>query len=146
VIGEAITNLGMAIDEAGASVEVAGPLPMVRGDATQLARLFQNLIGNAVKFRSPERPPHLRIDAVVNDGMAEFRVADNGIGIPEESAERIFQIFQRLHGREQYDGTGIGLAIVRRIAERHGGRVWVESAVGGGSVFHVLLPLDRPAE
>jgi PAS domain S-box-containing protein len=146
VVADALTNLGMAITEAQAVVQVVEPLPVVMGDASQLARLFQNLIGNAVKFRSPDRPPRLRIDAMAVDGMAEFRVADNGIGIPEDGAERIFQIFQRLHGRDRYDGTGIGLAIVRRIAERHGGRVWVDSQVGEGSVFHVTLPLAKPAE
>lgn len=146
ILADAVDNLTVAVKEAGASVIVAPGLPMVRGDASQLTRLFQNLIGNAVKFRSPERPPEIHVDAVIFDGMAEFRVADNGIGIPADCFDRIFQIFQRLHRRDQYDGTGIGLAVVRRIAERHGGRVWVESREGVGSVFHVTLPLAQGAE
>lgn len=146
ILADAVDNLTVAVKEAGAAVIVAPGLPMVRGDASQLTRLFQNLIGNAVKFRSPERPPEIRVDAVIFDGMAEFRIADNGIGIPADCFDRIFQIFQRLHRRDQYDGTGIGLAVVRRIAERHGGRVWVESREGVGSVFHVTLPLAQGAE
>jgi len=146
ILADAVDNLTVAVKEAGALVTVSPGLPMVRGDASQLTRLFQNLIGNAVKFRSPERVPEIRIDAVTFDGMAEFRIADNGIGIPADCFDRIFQIFQRLHRRDQYDGTGIGLAVVRRIAERHGGRVWVESREGVGSVFHVTLPLAQAAE
>lgn len=146
VIDDALANLSLAVGDAGATVEVVGPLPTVVGDASQLTRLFQNLIGNAVKFRDRERPPRIRVDAKVTDGFAEFRVADNGIGIPADAFERIFQIFQRLHGRDRYDGTGIGLAIVRRTAERHGGRVWVESVPGEGSTFHVTLPLPRAVE
>ena len=146
ILADAVDNLTVAVKEAGASVIVAPGLPVVRGDASQLTRLFQNLIGNAVKFRSAERVPEIRVDAVTFDGMAEFRIADNGIGIPADCFDRIFQIFQRLHRRDQYDGTGIGLAVVRRIAERHGGRVWVESREGVGSVFHVTLPLAQGAE
>jgi len=146
ILADAVDNLTVAINEAGAVVTVSPGLPMVRGDASQLTRLFQNLIGNAVKFRSPERPPEIRVDAVIFDGMAEFRIADNGIGIPADCFDRIFQIFQRLHRRDQYDGTGIGLAVVRRIAERHGGRVWVESREGVGSVFHVTLPLAQGSQ
>lgn len=148
VVEDAEANLSLAIGDAKADIRIDGPLPIVIGDASQLVRLFQNLIGNAVKFRSPDRVPVVTVsaDAANADGLAEFLVTDNGIGIPEDCYERIFQIFQRLHGRDQYDGTGIGLAIVRRTAERHGGRVWVESQPGEGSTFHVTLPLARPAE
>lgn len=146
IIEAATANLDAAIAEASATVTVAAGMPVVWGDADELVRLFQNLIGNAVKFRSPERPPEIHVDAVIFDGMAEFRVADNGIGIPADCFDRIFQIFQRLHRRDQYDGTGIGLAVVRRIAERHGGRVWVESREGVGSVFHVTLPLAQSSQ
>ncbi|MGE5514648.1 MAG: ATP-binding protein [Bacteroidota bacterium] len=146
VIEDAVANLSLAIADAKAAITIDEPLPDVIGDSSQLVRLFQNLIGNAVKFRAAERPCSIRVGAERIDGFAEFRVADNGIGIPADAYERIFQIFQRLHGRDKYDGTGIGLAVVRRTAERHGGRVWVESQPGEGSTFHVTLPLARPAE
>ncbi|MGE5476493.1 MAG: ATP-binding protein [Bacteroidales bacterium] len=146
VIEDAVANLSLAIAEAKANILLNDPLPRVIGDPSQLTRLFQNLIGNAVKFRAPDRMPCVRISAEMRDGFAEFRIADNSIGIPADAFERIFQIFQRLHGRERYEGTGIGLAIVRRTAERHGGKVWVESQEGEGSVFHVTLPLAPPAE
>ena len=141
VVADAVANLALAVEDAQARIHIVPPLPMVMGDASQLTRLFQNLVGNAIKFHSPDRAPEIRISATIFDGMAEFRVGDNGIGIPAESFDRIFQIFQRLHARDQYEGTGIGLAVVRRIVERHGGRVWVESQQGVGSVFHVTLPL-----
>lgn len=145
VVDDALANLAVAIEDSGADIQVDRPLPAVMGDTSQLERLFQNLVGNAIKFRSPDRPPHIQINAVIFDGMAEFRVSDNGIGIPADSFERIFQVFQRLHSRDRYEGSGIGLAVVRRIVERHGGRVWVESREGVGSVFHLTLPLSNLA-
>jgi PAS domain S-box-containing protein len=138
---EAIENLALAIDEVGAEV-ACDPLPPVQADRAQLVRLFQNLIGNAIKYRSQELP---RIDVTVedNDGQWLFRIRDNGIGIEPQYHERIFVIFQRLHGREEYSGTGIGLAVCKRIVERAGGRIWVESKTGEGSVFCFTLTKAR---
>ena len=138
----ALINLKTAIEESGAIV-TRGPLPTVLGDHTQLAQLFQNLIGNAVKYRSAT-PPAVHVSATrrtVPDDSDEwlFSVRDNGIGIDAQYAERIFVIFQRLHGREQYPGTGVGLAICKKIVERHGGRIWVESRLGQGSTFYFTL-------
>jgi signal transduction histidine kinase len=135
--------LGPAIEEAGATVEV-GDLPTIVAEPTQLAQLLQNLIGNAVKFHAPGTPPTVRVTARRTLGACVVTVADDGIGIPDADQERIFTMFTRLHGRERYAGTGIGLAICRRIAERHGGRIYVESLDGQGSAFHPLLP-DAPA-
>ena len=138
VVERAVSNLQRLIDETGATV-VREPLPLVQADASQLMQLFQNLIANAIKFRS-DRTPEVRVSAVRTADGWEFRVADNGIGIEPQYFDRIFVIFQRLHGREAYAGTGIGLAICKRIVERHGGRIWVESEPGRGSTFHFTLP------
>ena len=133
VVEQTLQALRPAIDEAGAAVQVE-PLPSVPGDPVQLGQLFQNLIANAIKFRGDE-PPRVRVSAQAMHTGWRFEVADNGIGIEPRHAERIFKMFQRLHGREDYAGTGIGLAICRKIVERHGGRIWVEAAEGGGSRF-----------
>jgi light-regulated signal transduction histidine kinase (bacteriophytochrome) len=109
-------------------------------DKLQLTQLFQNLLGNAIKFRRPEEPPRIQVSARRMDGAWQFSVRDNGIGINPQYFDRIFIIFQRLHGREQYTGTGIGLAICKKIVERHGGRLWVESESGSGSIFHFTIP------
>ena len=114
-------------------------LPTVIGDDLQLVQLFQNLIGNAIKF-TENGPPRVHVTAEENGSEFAFSVKDNGIGIEPEYAERIFLIFQRLHSRADYPGTGIGLAICTRIVERHGGRIWVESQLGEGSTFQFTLP------
>jgi light-regulated signal transduction histidine kinase (bacteriophytochrome) len=116
-----------------------GDLPTVMADETQLGMVFQNLIGNAVKFRS-ERPSKVRVEARQANGMWEFSVADNGIGIDKQYSGRIFQMFQRLHERGKYDGSGIGLAIVKKIIERHGGRIWFDSVPGEGTTFFFTIP------
>ncbi|MEJ5199406.1 MAG: ATP-binding protein, partial [Anaerolineae bacterium] len=143
----ALWNLNQAIAEAEASVTHT-PLPIVLADATQLVQLFQNLIGNAIKFRGAE-PPQIHISArqisqagevTASATMWEFAVRDNGIGIAPEDHERIFGLFQRAHSRQQYPGSGIGLAVCQRIVERHGGRIWVESQPGQGSTFFFTLP------
>jgi PAS domain S-box-containing protein len=135
--------LGPAIAETGATVEV-GKLPTLEAESTQLGQLLQNLIGNAVKFHEAGRPPNVHVGARRTMGGCVVSVTDDGIGIDEADQERIFAMFTRLHGRDAYAGTGIGLAICRRIAERHGGRVYVESTPGQGSTFHTLLP-DAPS-
>jgi len=136
--GQAVENLGMAIEDAKATVR-CGSLPTARGDPGQVVQLFQNLIGNAIKFRGPQAPS-VEVEGRAADGWCEITVKDNGIGIDPKYFERIFVIFQRLHGRDEYAGTGIGLAVCRRIVDRHGGRIWVESAEGKGSTFHFTLP------
>ncbi|HKO23820.1 MAG TPA: ATP-binding protein [Chloroflexota bacterium] len=138
VVAGAIAALGAPIAETGARV-IYGELPTVLGDATQLGQLFQNLIGNALKFCTGVTP-EIMISAERAGGEWLFRVCDNGIGIDPAYAERIFIIFQRLHSREEYPGTGIGLAICKKIVERHGGRIWVESQPGQGATFTFSLP------
>jgi PAS domain S-box-containing protein len=140
VVDKAIANLQMAIAESGAVI-THNSLPEVMVDASQFAQLFQNLMGNAIKFHG-EQPPQIHISAErIEDGW-QFSVRDNGIGIEPEYTERIFVIFQRLHRRADYPGTGIGLAICKKIVERHGGRLWIESELGQGSVFYFTIP-DR---
>jgi PAS domain S-box-containing protein len=137
----ALTNLTLAIAEAGAVV-THDPLPVVAGDPGQLEHVFLNLIGNALKFRG-DQPPQVHVTSTQVDGEWRFSVRDNGIGIDPQYFDRIFVIFQRLHAREEYPGTGIGLAITKRIIERHGGRIWVESQPGQGATFSFTLPTTR---
>lgn len=131
-------NLHKAIEESGVNLSV-GALPVIHADATQMTQLFQNLLGNALKYRN-EQAPRIHVDAKPDEKSWLFSVQDNGIGIEPQYFERIFQMFQRLHTREKYSGTGIGLAICRRIVERHGGRIWVESEAGRGSTFLFAIP------
>ncbi len=138
-----LRSLRVALQESGAEVS-SEPLPIVLADEPQIEQLFQNLIGNALKFRSQSTPPHVRVSAQPNGTECTFAVRDNGIGIDPRFNERIFAIFQRLHSRSEYPGTGIGLAICKKIVERHGGRIWVESEVGQGATFYFTLPIaDR---
>jgi len=134
----ACRSLQKAIADSRANVAI-GSLPMILADETQLTQVFQNLIGNALKYRAKERPAQIQIEAQPLQGAWRFSVQDNGIGMEPQYFERIFQMFQRLHTREQYPGTGIGLAICRRIVERHGGRIWVESSPDKGSTFYFTL-------
>jgi PAS domain S-box-containing protein len=140
VLDEALANLAVSISETGASIE-RDELPSLTVDRGQTVQLLQNLIGNAIKF-SGDAPPEVRVWAEPRNGSWVIAIEDNGIGIPEQQRERIFAIFQRLHGQDAYPGTGIGLAICKKIAERHGGTIRVESAPGEGSTFYVSLP-DR---
>jgi light-regulated signal transduction histidine kinase (bacteriophytochrome) len=112
----------------------------VVGDATQIGQVFQNLVANAIKFHAEGRPPRIHVSAEEKPAEWAFTVRDNGIGIAPEYFERIFVIFQRLHTIEEYGGTGIGLAVCKKIAERHGGRIGVESTVGEGTTFHFAIP------
>ena len=141
VLNQSLDNLKVAIEENGAVV-THDPLPTVMADHPQLVQLFQNLIGNAIKFRGSE-PPRIHVSASRNGNGWTFSVCDNGIGIAPEYAKRIFVIFQRLHSRKEYPGTGIGLAICQKIVERHGGRIWVESEVGKGATFYFILPTSK---
>jgi len=134
-------DLEAPIRESGAVVSV-GPLPLVMADPSQLRQVFQNLLSNALKFKG-DQPPAIQIGAERTPGAWVMSVRDNGIGIAPEYQERIFGIFQRLHTRREYPGTGIGLAICQKIVERHGGRIWVESAVGQGSIFYCTIPEMR---
>jgi signal transduction histidine kinase len=134
----ALEHLRVSIDASNARITI-GDLPKVMAYGTQLTQLFQNLIGNAIKY-CDKRAPEIAVSAAADGGQWVFSVRDNGIGIESQYSERIFQMFQRLHTREQYSGTGIGLAICRKIAERHGGRIWVESRPGLGSNFLFTMP------
>jgi light-regulated signal transduction histidine kinase (bacteriophytochrome) len=138
VLGEVRADLKASIAHSGAAVVVDAPLPVVDANARQMGQLFQNLISNAIKYRSDERP-RVEIRATRADREWTFRVRDNGIGIDMTYAHQIFGVFKRLHGRD-VPGTGIGLAICKQIVEHHGGRIWVESALGAGSTFVFTLP------
>jgi signal transduction histidine kinase len=138
---EALANLEKMIEESGAEV-THDPLPPVTADFGQMVQLFQNLIGNALKYRS-DRPPKIHGSARQQEGQWLFSICDNGIGIEPQYAERVFVIFQRLHGRGAYSGTGIGLAVCKRIVERHGGSIWVESEYGNGSTFLFTIPQQQ---
>jgi light-regulated signal transduction histidine kinase (bacteriophytochrome) len=138
VLKDAEANLHQAIEESGAEI-THDPLPVVSGDIVQLTQLFQNLLANAIRFRNSAAPRiHVAAQAREEDWL--LSVKDNGIGIAPEHQERIFAIFQRLHGRGEYPGTGIGLALCKKIVERHGGHIWVESAPGQGSTFYFNIP------
>ena len=139
LVDRVVVDLAARIEETGAVV-TRGDLPTVVVDAVQLGQVFQNLIVNAIKFHGAQ-PPRVRIDARTDGEYYLFSVADNGIGIEPQYLNRIFVIFQRLHGQGEYPGTGIGLAICKKIVERHGGRIWVESQPGQGSTFNFTIPM-----
>ncbi|MEU8801232.1 ATP-binding protein [Spirillospora sp. NPDC048819] len=151
VARQALDNVAALREETGAEVDI-GDLPHVPGDRTQFTQLFQNLLGNAIKFRRADVPPRVTIDVRRAGDEWEFRCADNGIGIEPRYADRIFLIFQRLHPRDAYAGTGIGLALCKKIVEFHGGRIWLgtgddsddDGDDGPGTVFHWTLPADPP--
>lgn len=142
ILDKTLTNLSVAITDSGATI-THDPLPHLQADSLQMMQLFQNLISNGMKFRGKE-PIRIHIGAVQHASEWRFSVQDNGIGIAPEYRERIFGMFQRLHTRAAYEGTGIGLAVCQKIVERHHGRIWVESTVGQGSTFYFTLPLKQP--
>jgi two-component system sensor kinase FixL len=148
VVAAVVDDLTLRIDQTGARI-VVGDLPTIEGDATQLRQLFQNLIGNALKYASPERAPEVRVSATADELAGQpawrIRIEDNGIGFDDRHAERIFAPFQRLHTRQEYEGSGIGLAIVKRITNRHGGTVSARGEPGVGATFMVLLPAFQDA-
>ena len=141
ILQRALDNLALSVTETRANIS-SGNLPIVTADAGQLEHLFQNLISNSIKFRSAD-PPRIQVTATHQPGHWLFSVRDNGIGIDPQYFDRIFVIFQRLHGRNDYPGTGVGLAICKKIVERHGGRIWVESKPGTGAIFRFTIPTSR---
>jgi light-regulated signal transduction histidine kinase (bacteriophytochrome) len=143
-LDQACTDLQASITDAAAKIS-HGPLPTVPGNFGQIVRLFQNLLGNAIKFRG-QAPPRVHVTAERNGEEWVFSVRDNGIGLDPKFADRIFLVFQRLHGHEDYPGTGIGLAIARKIVEHCGGRIWVESEPGKGATFLFTVPIRHPDE
>ena len=141
VLDEVLLGLQRTIEETGAVI-VRSPLPVVQGDAAQCGQLLQNLIANALKFRRPTSAPRVEVTAAQAGDEWVIAVRDNGIGIDPRHHERVFAIFRRLHTQEEYPGTGIGLAICRKVVERHGGRIWVDAApADGGSVFRFTFPI-----
>ena len=139
----ALANLAVAIEESGAEiVRPAEPLPRIMGDPTLLTMLWQNLIGNAVKFRNEDRPPRAVIECRRRAGDWLVSMSDNGIGIAPEFTEKVFVIFQRLHGRDAYGGTGMGLALCKKIVEHHGGTIWIDTSYTGGTRFEFTLPIE----
>ena len=138
-LARALVNLRGAIDESGGAV-THGPLPTLIADPAQLTQLFQNVVGNAIKYRGAE-PPRVHVSAKkTRAGEWVFSMRDNGLGINPRYFEKIFLMFQRLHGRSEFSGTGIGLSLCKKIAERHRGRMWVDSVPGTGSTFYLALP------
>jgi len=140
VVDQVVSDLAAAIAEAKASV-TRDALPIVTCDPTQLGQVFQNLIANGIKFHRPDETPRVHVSAIQEDGTWKFSIVDNGIGIAPQYQERIFALFQRLHNRADYPGTGIGLAICKKIVERHAGQIRVDSEPGRGTTFVVNLPM-----
>jgi light-regulated signal transduction histidine kinase (bacteriophytochrome) len=136
---DATANLAAAIRESHAEVS-SSKLPTVWGDATQMLQLFQNLISNGIKYKRPGIPPHVMVSATQQQDEWVFSVKDNGIGMKEEDHEMIFRMFHRLHTKEEYPGTGIGLASCKKIVEQHQGRIWVESTPGKGTTIFFAIP------
>ena len=141
IFEKAVANLAAVIEECGALV-TRDPLPTLPADAPQLGSVFQNLIGNAIKYHG-DQPPRIHVSAVESGDEWLFSFKDNGIGIEAGFAERIFVIFQRLHSKTEYTGSGIGLAICKKVIVRHGGRIWVESEPQKGSTFYFTLPMNN---
>ncbi len=145
VLQEVLLNLKATIDETQARI-TSDPLPVLQGDPTQMQQVLQNLVGNALKFHRDGEPPTVHISAAQQDKDWHFTVKDNGIGMDPELFGRLFVLFQRLHPPDKYPGTGVGLAVTKKIVERHGGRIWVESQPGSGSTFHFSLPKTRKVD
>jgi signal transduction histidine kinase len=145
VLQTVVEDLQSAIGQSGARL-TRDPLPTVMADESQLAQVFRNLVENAIKYRRPDVPPQIHVGAAPQGGEWVFSVRDNGLGIEPRYFERIFVMFQRLHAGDEYPGTGIGLAVCKKVVERHGGRIWVKSRLGEGSSFHFTLPrAEEPA-
>jgi light-regulated signal transduction histidine kinase (bacteriophytochrome) len=151
IVTQVVSDLEVRIEQSKGKVEFSS-LPIIEADPTQMRQLFQNLISNALKFHKPGLPPLVRIESGVTPspthpgGAFEIRVTDNGIGFDEKYLDRIFTIFQRLHGRFEFEGTGIGLAVCRKIVDRHGGLITAQSSPGNGAAFIVTLPAKQKRE
>nr|WP_283091911.1 ATP-binding protein [Magnetospirillum sulfuroxidans] len=145
VVANVHHNLSVALNEAQARLSLPAALPKVWGDEDELGRVLTNLISNALKYRHPDRVPEIELTVESHDDQVTCVIHDNGIGIAPQYFDRIFRIFQRLHGRERYEGTGIGLAICKKIVEHHGGRIWVSSAPDQGTTFFFTLKLATPS-
>ncbi len=145
IVNQVKSDLEVRIEQTAGTVNISN-LPDIDADPTQMHQLFQNLISNALKFHKPDCPPIVTISANVNETLCEIKIADNGIGFEQKYADRIFTIFQRLHGRHEYEGTGIGLAVCRKIIDRHGGRIAAQSELGSGSTFIISLPIKQNTE
>jgi light-regulated signal transduction histidine kinase (bacteriophytochrome) len=145
-VREVLSDMETRIQECGATVDL-DPLPVLEADSTQMRQLFQNLISNALKFRRRDVKPHIKIKARImvpsTRDLCRILVEDNGIGFDNQYKDQIFKVFERLHGREEYQGTGIGLAICRKVVERHGGTITAEGKPGNGCVFSITLPLKQ---
>ena len=139
VLEHALANLKVQIEESNAII-THDPLPTIKGDEQLKIHLFQNIIGNAIKYRSKENPK-IHISAIKEESKYLFSIKDNGIGMPREHLERIFTIFKRLHTHEEYEGTGIGLAIAQKIVHQQGGQIWAESELGKGTTFYFTIPV-----
>jgi two-component system, LuxR family, sensor kinase FixL len=158
IVTQVLSDIEVAIEQSGARIEVEN-LPTIDADPLQMRQLFQNLIANAIKFQKPGEPPEVSVSGRVfelqehlipggwpGDQVCQIRIQDNGIGFDDKFAEQIFVVFQRLHSREQYEGTGIGLAVCRKITDRHGGTIVAKSAEGQGATFIITLPVKQPAQ
>jgi len=143
VLSDALNTLHREVTESQATI-THDPLPVIQADSSQMTQVLQNLIANAMKFQQKGIAPTVHVSASSLDGMWQFSVRDNGIGIPKGYFEKIFILFERLYPRDTYPGTGLGLALCKRIVERHGGRMWVESEEGRGSTFYFTLPANPP--
>lgn len=142
VLGKTIANLTVAIEESAATIVVPEPLPVLMAHETHLIQLFQNLISNAIRYRSPTRAPEIKVSVAAEEGFWRFAIADNGIGIDPEFSQKIFLLFHRLHGKNR-PGTGIGLALCERVVRHYGGRIWVESELDRGATFYFTLPITE---
>lgn len=139
VLDEVLQNLRSAIQESRANIQIDSPLPEIMGNHYQLVQLFQNLIGNSIKFRS-QTAPYIQVLSEVSGSDLAVTIKDNGIGFPMQFSNQIFDVFKRLHTRDQYEGAGLGLSICKKIVERHSGKIWVESHPGQGTAFYFTLP------
>ena len=141
---EVLEDLETAVEQSRAAV-IVGALPTIYADQLQMRQLIQNLLTNALKFRREAAAPEVSIAGVTRNGIAEIKVRDNGIGFAPQDSDRIFRVFERLHGRSEYDGTGIGLALAKKVVEFHGGTIEVREAQGGGTCISFTLPLEETA-